>query len=304
MDFAPNDDQRIFLGVLDQIAAGPEADWAVGSDWRRFQWAGALDAILEENGFFDCAAEPDLGPVAAAEMVIRLAQLPVLVESAASALLRPRFAPDLPRPLAVAIGPAQAIRFLPVARSVMRIGAAGVEVADLAEGAAAPADSLFAYPMGHLPADLAWRSIRVDPVEVLDCWRVAVAAELAGALQGGLTSVLAHVRDRRQFGRALGSFQAVQHRLAGAAARIEGGRLMTLRAAATGEPVDAARALGWLQASARTIAYDLHQFMGAMGLTLEHPLHRWTYRVRLLQAEVSGGTGNLALAAERNWSTA
>ncbi len=302
MEFTPNDDQRTFLGVLDQIAAGPEAAWAVGTDWQRFQWSGALDAILDENGFFDCAAEPDLGPVAAAEMVMRLAELPVLVESAASALLRPRFAPDLPRPLAVVVGPAQAIRFLPVARSVIRVGTDAVEVAELPDPAA-PVDSLFAYPMGRVPADLTWRKIAADPAEMLDAWRVAVAAELAGALQGGLTSVLAHVRDRRQFGRALGSFQAVQHRLAGAAARIEGGRLMTLRAAATGDPAEAARALGWLQNSATTIAYDLHQFMGAMGLTLEHPLHRWTYRARLLRSEMSGGTANLALAADRTWST-
>ncbi len=41
--------------------------------------------------------------------------------------------------------------------------------------------------------------------------------------------------------------------------------------------------------------------LGAMGLTLEHPLHRWTYRARLLRTSLGGAAANQALAAARRW---
>ncbi|MBF9033546.1 acyl-CoA dehydrogenase [Rhodobacterales bacterium HKCCE2091] len=301
MDFDPNDDQRAFLDVLEQMATGPDAAWGHDPDWKRYQWSPALDATLDENGFFDCAAEPDLGPVAGALMVMRLAELPVLVEAAASTLLRPRLAPDLPRPVAVMTGDGPA-PFLPVARSVLRLAPDGVSAAVLDLGDVAAAESLFAYPFGQVGTPGAgWQAVDADPDTARDLWRVALAAELAGVLKGGLGAVLEHVRSRRQFGRPLGSFQAVQHRLAGASARIEGGAWMALRAAETGDAADAAQALGWMQASATRIVYDLHQFMGAMGLTLEHPLHRWTYRARWLKSALGGAEANLSLAAARTW---
>ncbi len=93
------------------------------------------------------------------------------------------------------------------------------------------------------------------------------------------------MKARRQFGRPLGSFQAVQHRLAKAATDIAASRLLALRAADLGGMDDALMALGFAQDCAVRIVYDLHQFMGAMGLTLEHPLYRWTYRVKRLASE-------------------
>lgn len=322
MDFTPSDDQQVFLTMLDRIADAPGTAWAPDPDWRRYQWSNELDATLDENGFLGAAAEPGLGPVTAAAMIYRLAQLPVLVEAAASALPRALFASSLPRPVAIVVSahpvpgstrelvaadikaPDEAIPFLPVARSAIRIDADGVRIATLAADGAPPVESLFAYPMGSFAETPDWRDLDVDPEAVLDTWRVALAAELAGVLQGGLGAVLEHVRERRQFGRPLGSFQAVQHRLAEAATRIEGCYWMTLRAAQSGATTDAAQALGWMQASAGKIVYDLHQFMGAMGLTLEHPLHRWTYRARYLRASLGGASANLGLASERKWSAA
>jgi alkylation response protein AidB-like acyl-CoA dehydrogenase len=49
------------------------------------------------------------------------------------------------------------------------------------------------------------------------------------------------------------------------------------------------------QESATRIAYDMHQMLGAMGMTLEHPLHLWTYRLKALLSEL-GGRGGQALA--------
>jgi len=305
MRFSPNEDQATFFSVLEQMAESEEAGWKSSPEWARFDWSAAFDTMLEENGFFDCAAEPTLGPVAAAAMTFRLARLPIAVECAASSMLRPQFTPELPRPQAVIEGDVKhALRFLPVARSVLFIGSDGVRAAILPDGAAEPIESLFAYPMGVLTQALDWKPVDAEPEAVRDAWRIAVAAEMAGTLKGGLDAVVTHVRDRHQFGRPLGSFQAIQHRLASAAMKIEAAYWLTLKAAQGLDRTDAALALGYVQEASTKIVYDLHQFMGAMGLTLEHPLHRWTYRARLLRSSLGGASANLIALSEKRWSAA
>jgi alkylation response protein AidB-like acyl-CoA dehydrogenase len=71
-----------------------------------------------------------------------------------------------------------------------------------------------------------------------------------------------------------------------------------MKAANTLDPADAALAAFHAQESARAVVYDFHQFLGAMGMTLEHPLHLWTYRLKALIGEL-GGRGSNALAAAR-----
>lgn len=306
MRFELNEDQATFVTFLDQMLASPEAEFHPGANWNRYDYGAALDAQLEANGFFEAAREPELGTVTAALMVHKVAQVPVAVECAASALLRPFLGRDLPRPLAVVVDDAPgAIRFLPVARGLVSIGAEGVRYAELPEGAAQPIDSLFSYPMGTVDrATLDWLDLGVDPAALRVLWSVAVAAELTGVLKAGLDSVLAHVRERHQFGRPLGSFQTIQHRLATAAVEIEGARLQVLRAAQLRTLDKATLALGYAQGAARRIGYDLHQFMGAMGLTLEHPLHRWTYRARLLRTDMGGAASAYLTYANERWGAA
>lgn len=306
MKFEPNVDQATFLSVLEQFAASREAGWRASAEWKRFDWSAELDAKLEQNGFFDCAAEESLGPVTAAAMIARLARMPVLVECAASAMLRPMLCPELPRPLAIIEGDRSgAIRFLPVARSAIALEAGQIRVAVLKAGSVKGVDSLFAYPVGVLTEqEPDWMPLKVEPDAVRNAWRVAVAAEISGALQGSLDAVVEHVRHRRQFGRPLGSFQAIQHRLAETACKIDGAYWLTMKAAQNLANADAAIALGYAQQISARIVRDLHQFMGAMGLTLEHPLHRWTYRVRLLWSALGGSDINMRCAAERLWGEA
>ncbi len=307
MRFVPNEDQAAFLSVLDQMAEAPQAAWKASPDWSRHDWSGELDSMLAANGFFDCALEPTLGLTAAAAMTYRLAGLPVLVEAGASSMLRPRWAPDLPRPVAVIDGErGNAVPFLPVARSVIVIGADGVSAATLGAGDVERVVSPYAYPMGRLApgAPIACSPVDGDPDQARTTWRTAIAAELAGTLKGGLDAVVAHVTNRHQFGRPLGAFQAIQHRLAAAATKIEAAYWLALRAAQTQDAGDAAMSLGYVQEASTKVIYDLHQFMGAMGLTLEHPLHRWTYRARLLRAKMGGSAANMTQLFARRWGTA
>ncbi len=297
-----NEDQTTFLTFLGQMLASSEAEFRAAEDWGRYEYGAALDARLEENGFFDAAAEEELGTVAAAAMTYEVAQKPVAIECGASSLLRPFLGREAPRPLAVVLDDAPgAIRYLPVARTLISVSDKTVRVAELTEGSVSEVESLYAYPMGTVDRKaLSWSELDVASDRVRVLWRVATAAELAGVLKGALESVLAYVRERQQFGRPLGSFQAVQHRLSINAIEIEASRMLLLKAAQSLSAEDAALALGYVQKIASRVGYDFHQFMGAMGLTLEHPLHRWTYRARLLRADQGGSSSaSLAYASER-----
>lgn len=297
MNFEFTDDQRALLDAIDQVVAHHLAQPLTPV---RFECSAELDRDLAQGGYFEAMTTEGLGPVAAAAMVIALARLPFSAELGAAALLAPHL--DLPRPCAVLDEDRRLpARFLAQAACAVAIEADGVFVARLAPGDAREVESLWACPMGALvaPDALDWQRLDADPVECLDLWRVAIAAEIAGCLSAALASVVEHVSDRRQFGRPLGSFQGVQHRLANNAVSVEGVRWLAL-AAASGS-VSAALAVGHAQHAVRQVAHDLHQFMGAMGLTLEHPLHRWTYRAKRLQSELGACERQFRLAAQQAW---
>jgi Acyl-CoA dehydrogenase, C-terminal domain len=306
MNFEPDEDLALFLGAIDRLAGKYQSAWT--PDGTRYQHAPALEAELEQGGFFAVATEPSLGLVAATSMVYVLSQLPVCAEIAASALIRPLVCPQRPGPMALLWGDAgRPTRYLPTARTLLRIGHNNLAVASLQDGDATPVDSLFAYPMGCLkqPEAVAWHDLSGENVaQVRRLWRLGVAAEIVGCIQAGLDAVVEHVKHRRQFGRPLGSFQAIQHRLASAASAVQAARWLTLKAADTGAAVDAATAIAYAQDISTRIAYDLHQFMGAMGLTLEHPLHRWTYRVKLLRSELGGTERQFQDLADLAWASA
>jgi len=297
MNFAFNDDQRALLDAVEQVVARHRAR---SLQPVRFECLAELDRDLEQGGYFEAMTTEGLGPVAAAALVITLARLPFCTELGASALLAPRL--GLPRSLAV-LGEDRraAARFLAQATHAVALDAQDVFVAVLEPGDVRDIESPWACPLGELvaPEALGWLRLDADATECLDLWRVGIAAEIAGCLSAGLDSVVQHVSDRRQFGRPLGSLQAVQHRLAQTAVAVEGVRWLALAAAAGAVPT--ALALGQAQQAVRPVCYDLHQFMGAMGLTLEHPLHRWTYRAKRLQSELGGGERQYQLAARHAW---
>ena len=120
-------------------------------------------------------------------------------------------------------------------------------------------------------------------------------------LAAALESVCAYTAERHQFGRPLASFQGMRHRLAEAQVRTNGVYWLAMKATATRDPADAAMAAFHAQESARVVVYDFHQFMGGMGMTLEHPLHLWTYRLKLLIGEIGGRGGSALAAAEALW---
>jgi hypothetical protein len=304
MQLSLSDDQTQILDFVDSLtrpyASVPlhDTSFALTSD--------ALDAELAEGGFLDVALMPELGPVTAALVVERLARLPYAVEAAASALVRPLIDPVLPRPLCLVEEGSlrRPVRFLKPGAGVVAVGESGVRsfIASAEHVHGAGDEVLYAYPMAYLtaiPVDA--RAHDVSPAEVRRAWRVGLAAEAAGLLAAGLASVTSYVSDRKQFGRPLAAFQALRHRLAEAQVLTNGVYWLALRAAGTGDAGDAALAALHAQEAAKRVGYDFHQFLGAMGMTLEHPLHLWTYRLKALTGELGGRGGNAVAAAESIW---
>ena len=131
--------------------------------------------------------------------------------------------------------------------------------------------------------------------------RVALAAEISGLLHAAIAATVEHLSVRKQFGRPLGTFQALRHRLAECQVLAGGVRLLALRAAGTGLDGDAALAAFHAQESGTRIAYEVHQMHGGMGMTLEHPLHLWTYRLKALLSALGGRAGQANAAAKHGF---
>jgi hypothetical protein len=287
MDFRLNEDQVTLATALDGLAASyleKPVDFhgfALTSD--------ALDRELTEAEFFDIAAFPDLGPAAAALAVGRLARLPYAAETALSMLVRPRLRDgNLPRPFAL-IENGRPGRFVANARTLLIRDGEQWSIAHPSADAVEPVESIYAYPMGRLTGPVQREPLSTGETATIRQWlQVAIAAEAAGLIQAAIDTTVSHLTDRKQFGRPLGTFQALRHRMAECAVLAGGVRWLALQAASTGKAGDAALAAFHAQDSAARIAYDLHQMFGAMGMTLEHPLHLWTYRLKFVLSLLDG----------------
>jgi len=125
----------------------------------------------------------------------------------------------------------------------------------------------------------------------LAVYEIALAAWLAGAGLGLVEATAEHARARRQFGRAIGEFQAVAHPLAECWIRL--GAAETLARAAAwrfdaGEPgarATAAAARLSARRAALEAAHVCHQLFGAEGITLEGPVFHVTRRIRQLASQ-------------------
>jgi hypothetical protein len=295
MDFTLSEDQLTLATALDGLAERFESK---PTEFHGFALMGdALERELADAEFFDIASVPDLGPVSAALAVERLARLPYTAEIALSMLVRPQMPEALPRPFAI-VENGRAGRFVATAKTLLLIDGDRIAVAQPSEDMLEPVDSIYGYPMGRFKGGC--DAVPLPPGEAAGIrkWiRVALAAEAAGLLQAAIASTVEHLSVRKQFGRPLGSFQALRHRMAEAAVLSGGVRLLALKAAGTEDEGDAALAAFHAQDSACRVAYDLHQMLGAMGMTLEHPLHLWTYRLKALISELGGRAGQARAVA-------
>ena len=122
------------------------------------------------------------------------------------------------------------------------------------------------------------------PDHLGDYLALARAASMAGAMERTMEMTVAYVGERKQFGRPLSKFQAVQHNLAVLAGEVAAAvRASDAAVESLGRGHDAGRAIAVAKArvgeAAGTVAEIAHQMHGAIGFTHEHSLHHFTRRL-------------------------
>ncbi len=228
MDFEPNADQQAILeavaALLAQHAGAKRAiELNRGSHYDR-----ELDAALDGAGFQEVALADGTGLLEAALVVEAVAKAGGVVGVGASALVAPGLVRRaLPGPIALARdGETGPVRFAAHARTLLVDAGEEARVLTLAESDVSPVASNFMLPMGRVRVPQG-RGDSLGPgsgERLRSLWRLALAAETVGTMAACLDVTLEYVKRRRQFGRAIGSFQAVQHRLAQCAVSVEGSR--------------------------------------------------------------------------------
>ncbi|MBX3530246.1 MAG: hypothetical protein KF849_06550 [Rhizobiaceae bacterium] len=305
MDFDLSSDQSVLAEAIDNLVGRHHTLPSVIA--AHYLPGDGLDSDLAQAGFFDIARSEGMSALEAVLLVERVARAPVAVEIGASALVVPLALPDheISRPVALADARAGSpVRFLPGASSLLVDAGSEIRIADVSRLNIEPISSTFAYPFGTLTSAIldASEPLGDVSVELLRQWRrVALATEICGAGKSALDLTVQYVKDRRQFGRPIGEFQSVQHRLAECTMLLASARMMALRAALTGNSLDAAEAASLAQEAGTRIHHETHQFHGAMGITMEYPLHLWTYRLKALQGEMGGLVAQTGAVAALRW---
>ena len=130
----------------------------------------------------------------------------------------------------------------------------------------------------------------------LDSGRIGIAAQALGIAQAAYETARGYALERRQFGRRIAEFQAIQGKLADMAVEIDAARLLVYRAAwlrDRGEPHGEAGAKAKLFAStvARRRAGEANQVLGGYGYTKEFPAERYYRDARI--TEIYEGTSEI-----------
>ena len=135
----------------------------------------------------------------------------------------------------------------------------------------APADAV----LGEV--DQGWMQLMAG----LNVERLILAAIMLGIGERAFDDALAYVKERRQFGRPIGSFQALQHRLADLATELEAARLMTYWVAAKVDedpdrmlPREASMVKLFVTETAQKAALEGMQMMGGYGYSSEYDMER------------------------------
>jgi alkylation response protein AidB-like acyl-CoA dehydrogenase len=133
---------------------------------------------------------------------------------------------------------------------------------------------------------------------------ILLAADTLGACQAMIDKAVAYAKERRQFGRVIGSFQAVKHLCAEMAAELEPARALVWYAAYAFDhapdeaPLMAAHAKAHLSEIGRFIARTSVEVHGGIGMTDLLGLHYWFKRIGL-NRQLLGGPERVREAAAR-----
>jgi alkylation response protein AidB-like acyl-CoA dehydrogenase len=328
MDVRLSPEQTALRDSVAQVV-GRLAPHAVGGldDGER---AAKLDATVSAAGWRELRAPSDDGaPLASAveaaivaeELGRGLADAAFLGPTLAQELRRLAGAGPVTSPETVALtsgltGPAQAVGPGAPAGAIALDAAGAAAALVLVPGPAGALLATVGVPGAAGGVDLTRPSVAVDaaatatpladqarPLTADDLARwgalglALTCADLVGAMRGAVQLACEYAKERRQYGTAIGSFQAVQHMLADAFVATEGSRSAALHAAwavdALGvdeASVAAAVAKAYCARAARSVCETAIQVHGGIGNTWECLAHVYARRA-LLSADILGGVG-------------
>jgi alkylation response protein AidB-like acyl-CoA dehydrogenase len=241
-----------------------------------------LVVLLEEFGYV-CAPSPLLGSAGAA----------LVISAAGSDEQRAEWLPKLASgDVTGSFGgfvDGQSTLFcdLPTADVVVTFDGEGALVAPASEVPFEPFEAIDATRSYGLVSDAAGERLPGDVDAGRDRLAVAIAAELTGIAQRTLEMAVEYARERQQFGRPIGAYQAVGHRCAAMLLATEESRSLTYYAGwtADAEPESLPMAAAMAGAKASDAGWQVPasalQVFGGIGFTWEHDLQFWLKRGRV-----------------------
>ena len=137
-----------------------------------------------------------------------------------------------------------------------------------------------------------------DVEDALDWGRLALCAEAVGAMDAAKEMTIDYLRTRKQFGRPIGSFQALQHRAVELVAQIEQARSITILAAsAMGAPEQSrsvSMAKNLVGRATQLAAEESVQMQGGIAMTWEYPGSHYAKRLTMIDAQLGDADFHLA----------
>jgi butyryl-CoA dehydrogenase len=135
-------------------------------------------------------------------------------------------------------------------------------------------------------------------IETLNTGRIGIGAQMIGVARGALAAATAYVKERKQFGKAVAEFQAVQFQLAQAATELEAARLMVYNAARqrdAGQEYTQSAAMAKLFSSqvAERVTSLCVELFGGYGYTREYPVEKFWRDAKI--GTIYEGTSNMQL---------
>jgi alkylation response protein AidB-like acyl-CoA dehydrogenase len=126
----------------------------------------------------------------------------------------------------------------------------------------------------------------IDCLKILDIGRVGIAAISVGLAQGAYEAAASYARQRKQFGKAIGAFQAIQWKLVDMATGIDAARLLTFRAAALADrglrmTREASMAKLFASELAVSVSNEAVQIHGGYGFIKDYPVEKFYRDVKL-----------------------
>ena len=135
-------------------------------------------------------------------------------------------------------------------------------------------------------------------IETLNTGRIGIGAQMIGVARGALQAAMKYVKERKQFGKPIGDFQAVQFQLAQGATELEAARLMVYNAARlkdAGQEYTQNAAMAKLFSSqvAERVTSVCVELFGGYGYTKEYPVEKFYRDAKI--GTIYEGTSNMQL---------